>query len=481
MRIAFYGAAGEVTGSCYLVTTTRARVMVDCGIFQGSAADLVRNARPTMFHPADLDATVVTHAHMDHTGRLPLLVRHGLRCRVHCTRPTIELTDLLLRDAAYLQQADVLRRNRERTGRGCPPGRFSEPLFSEADVQQLLGLMSPVALEKESSIAPGVRVRFVESGHIIGSTSVVLTVEDGGEQRTIVFSGDVGNPGTPIIRDPISPRVGHADVVILESTYGDRDHKPMPATVEELAGIINAAHGCGGKVLIPSFAVGRSQTLLYELARLWHAGRIPKEMPVFLDSPMAIEATQIYELDPRLYDEQAREVIGHGEKLLRFPTLRLLRSGDESRVVNKLKGPAVVIAGSGMATGGRIVHHLLHHLSDSKTHVVIVGYQAHGTLGRRLVEGAKSVRINGQNVQVNAAVHTLGGMSAHAGQSALLRWLSGVLEQQSAGRKAGGRAGQPRVVLTHGEPLPRAALAKRIEQTHRIQCEMPVFADEIEC
>jgi metallo-beta-lactamase family protein len=204
-------------------------------------------------------------------------------------------------------------------------------------------------------------------------------------------------------------------------------------------------------------------------------------MPVFLDSPMAIEATRIYELDPRLYDEQAREIINEGERLLGFPTLRLLRSGDESRVMNKLRGPAVVIAGSGMATGGRIVHHLLHHLSDSKTHVVIVGYQAHGTLGRRLVEGAKSVRIDGQNVQVNAAVHTLGGMSAHAGQSELMRWLSGVLGQQSAGKGAGARAGEPRIVLTHGEPLPRAALAKLIEQTHRIACEMPVFADEIEC
>jgi metallo-beta-lactamase family protein len=474
MKIAFYGAAGEVTGSCYLVTTSRARVLVDCGIFQGAATDLVRNARPEPFDPRDLSAIVVTHAHADHTGRLPKLVRDGLRCPLYCTQPTIMLSDLLLRDAAEIQKSDVMRRNRKRTQRECPPGRFCEPLFTEQQVAQTIAMMRAVALDAETTIAPGVSVRFVDSGHIIGSTSVVLTLTDENGTRTIVFSGDIGNPGTPIIKDPIAPVAPEADLVIVESTYGDRDHKPLDGTIEELTAILHDARSTGGKVLIPSFAVGRTQTLIYDLGRLWHAGRIPRDLPVFIDSPLAIEATRLYEMDPRLFDDETRAIRDHGEQPLRFPGLRFLRSGEESRTINKLKGPAVVIAGAGMCTGGRIVHHLLNHLHDTRTHVVMVGYQAQNTLGHRIIERPRYVRIMGQTVPVNAQIHTLGGLSAHAGQRDLMHWSRATI--------TGGRApGQPlpRVILTHGERGPRAALAAKLKAELGVDCTLPVFGDVV--
>jgi metallo-beta-lactamase family protein len=477
MELSFYGAAGEVTGSCYLLRAGRSRVLVDCGLFQGSASDLVRNARGLPFVPRELSAVVVTHAHMDHTGRLPLVVREGYRGGVWCTRLTQPLTDLLLRDAAELQLADAKRRAKVRGERGCGPGRFCEPLFLESDVTRLVRQMRVVPFEHEQQVAPGVSVRFVDSGHIIGSASVVVTLSEGPRTARVVFSGDIGNPGTPIIRDPIAPRVPRADVVVLESTYGDRDHKPIDTTLDELVEVIHQAAADGGKVLIPSFAVGRTQTLIYDLARLYEAGRLPKGLAVLVDTPLGIEATRLYELDPSLFDEEARRLLKDGHRPLRFPGLRMLRSGQESREVNAMKGPAVVIAGAGMATGGRIVHHLLHHLGDARTHVVIAGFQARGTLGRRLVDRERYVRILGQVVEVRAKVHTLGGFSAHAGQSVLVKWASDVLGQHHDGPAGPGR--KPRCVLTHGEAGPRAALAQVLGERLGVTCELPVYGQTI--
>jgi metallo-beta-lactamase family protein len=482
MKIGFYGAAGEVTGSCYLVTTSRARVLIDCGIFQGSATDMVRNARPPGFDHRSLDAVVVTHAHMDHTGRLPLLSKHGMRCPLYATRLTIALADLLLRDTAEIQKQDTMRRNRKRADRHCPPGRFCEPLYTEADVAKTIGAMRPIALNREVDVAPGVTARFVDSGHIIGSTSIVLRCRDDAAEKTIIFSGDVGHAGTPIIRDPIPPVIctqregGRPDVVVLESTYGDRDHKPLEETFDELIAILHEARATGGKVLIPSFAVGRTQTLIYDLARWWHDGRIPKDLPVFIDSPLAIEATRLYEMDPTLFDEETRALRHVGQHPLRFPGLRFLRSGDESRMINNYAGPCVVIAGAGMATGGRIVHHLFNHLANPRTHVVIVGFQALNSLGRRLVERQPEVRINGQMIQVRAKVHTLGGLSAHAGRSELIRWAESTIGQ--ATHAPGATA--PRVILTHGEHGPRTALASALSTRLGIRCDLPRFGDEID-
>jgi metallo-beta-lactamase family protein len=474
MELAFYGAAGEVTGSCYLLRTASARVLIDCGLFQGSAGDLVRNARALPFDARSLDAVIVTHAHLDHTGRLPRLVQDGFRGPVFCTRMTRPLTDLLLMDAAALQMADVQRRNRQRDRRGCPPGRFCEPLFTEGDVKTLLGLVRTAPMDKPVPVAPGIAATFVDSGHIIGSASVVLTASDGPRTRTVVFSGDVGNPGTPVIRDPVAPVVGHADAVVLESTYGDRDHKPLDATIDELCEVLHKAWADGGKVLIPAFSIGRTQTLIYDLARLHEAGRLPRGVQVYLDSPMGIEATRMYEADPSLYDDETRALVTAGQRPLSFPGLRMLRSGQESRSMNDHKGPAVIIAGAGMATGGRIVHHLARHLPDPRTHVLITGFQAYGTLGRRLVDKERRVRIMGLPVDVHAQVHTLGGFSAHGGSSTLIAWAREVLAQQ---KHPGERA--PGFYLTHGEAKPRAALAEALRHDLRVPVHMPLLGDVV--
>ncbi|HZW08064.1 MAG TPA: MBL fold metallo-hydrolase, partial [Phycisphaerales bacterium] len=365
MQIQFLGAAGEVTGSCYLLTAGGSRVLLDCGLFQGSAAANLKNRRQMPFDPAHLDGVILTHAHLDHTGRLPMLTRRGLKCRVVCTGPTAPLTDILLRDAAALQKQDYLRRAYRRTQRGCEDGGC-EPLFDERDVHNLTRLLSTARFDTDREVAPGVSVRFIDSGHIIGSASCVVTLRDGGARRTVVFSGDIGNPGTPVIRDPIAPRVKDADAVVLESTYGDKDHRPVAETIERFAQILLEAIETGGKVLIPAFAVGRTQTLIYIIARLEEEGRLPKGLPVFVDTPLGIEATRIYDMDPSLFDEETRAVRAAGHQALNFRGLKFTRTGQESKGLNDLRGPAVIIAGAGMCTGGRILHHIRNRAGDAR-------------------------------------------------------------------------------------------------------------------
>lgn len=471
MQITFLGAAGEVTGSCYLVQTSSARVLVDCGLFQGTVGSDMKNHRPFAFDPRSLDAVVVTHAHLDHTGRLPLLTKQGLKCRLYCTRPTVPLSDLLLQDMAELQKADLMRRNRKRADRGCGPGRICEPLFTEQDVARTIHSMTAIPLETEQPIARGVGVRFVDAGHIIGSSSVVLTVEDQGKKKVIVFSGDIGNPGTPILKDPVPPMVPQADAVILESTYGDRDHKTIDTTLEELLGVLRQSMIDGGKVLIPAFAIGRTQTLLYHLARMSNAGQLPRGLPVYIDTPMGIEATRIYESDPTFFDSEMVNLRANGNPPLRFPGLHFTRSGDESRMLNTMKGPAVIIAGAGMCTGGRILHHLKHHAGKANTHIVIAGYQSEGTIGRRLVNREKMIRIYGLPIAVNAQIHTLGGFSAHGGQSTLLAWAQSV---------TGKMPRKPRFHLTHGETMQRTTLAGKLRETIGVEANLPMYGDRVE-
>jgi metallo-beta-lactamase family protein len=471
MQIQFLGAAGEVTGSCYLLKTPHSRVIVDCGLFQGGPGSELKNRRAFPFDPAALDAVVVTHAHLDHTGRLPILMKEGLKCRLYATRPTLPLTDLLLKDAAELQVADISRRNRLRAGRGVAPGPVADPLFSPEDVGRVIGAITTMPLGVEQPVCKGVTAQFIEAGHIIGSGSVVIRVTDGAERKTLVFSGDIGNPGTPILIDPVAPQAPEADAVILESTYGDRDHKPIEQELKELVVILQNAAADGGKVLVPAFAVGRTQTLLYHFTRMYYDGRLPKGMPVYLDTPMGIEATRIYELDPSLYDSDMAGLIGKNEPTLRFPNLHFTRSGDESRSLNGMKGPAVIIAGAGMCNGGRIQHHLAHHLDKPNTHVVIAGFQGAGTLGRRLVEGDKVVWIFGRPVNVVGHIHTLNGFSAHGGQSELVRWGKTVI---------GVCKKSPRLFLTHGENMQRGVLAGKMRQETGIAATMPMYGDTAE-
>jgi metallo-beta-lactamase family protein len=463
IRLGFYGAAGEVTGSCYLLSTDNARVMVDCGMHQGEREADEHNRRLPPIDPAEIDAVVLTHAHLDHCGRLPLLVRHGFKGPIFATPASCELAAIILRDSAQLQGADCRRFNtRQRTA----TDPCQEPLYDELDVERTLGLLAPRSYGTPFEAARGVRVAFHDAGHILGSGSAHVRVEDGPRTINAVFGGDIGVSGSPILRDPVTPVP--ADVVLLESTYGDRDHRSLEATRDELLGILRTAQATGGKILIPAFAVGRTQDLIFHMGDFLRKGLI-KGLRVFVDSPMATETSELYRRHKDVYDDHARGLLDGGDSPLAFPGLSFVRSPQESRRLNEASGSMVIISASGMCTGGRILHHLRHSLHKPETSVVFVGYQGFGTLGRRLVDGAKSVRIFGQSIEVNATIHTLGGFSAHAGQSGLVHWMAPLARSS------------PAVFLVHGEDRPRAALKQTLEQTYGLtRIRTPVYAEEAE-
>jgi metallo-beta-lactamase family protein len=460
MQLTVFGAAGEVTGSCYLLTTDRAQVLIDCGMFQDAAVDVRRNQLPHDLAAGQLDAVVLTHAHLDHSGRLPLLARSGYTGPIIATPATIDVAALLLADAAKLQQGDAARINRKRERAGRAP---IMPLFDEQDVAALLPLFRPLPLDQPAPIAPGVTLRFVEAGHILGSASVILTIAEAGAEHTLVFSGDIGPRGTPILNDPAQITVA-ADLVVLESTYGDRDHRSLAATVDELGELVREAARRRSKLIIPAFAVGRSQEILYHLAALIRHDAIPA-LPIYLDSPLAIKATELYKRYPGLADAESLAVRAKHGLWRGLETLQLCASAAQSRALNRQSGPCIIIAGAGMCTGGRVLHHFKHNLWRPETLVVIVGYQARGTLGRVLVEGAKRVKIMDETIAVRAQIHTLGGFSAHAGQSELLAWLTPMT------------ANRPQVILTHGEEPARTALAAQIAQRFEIAAELPLWGD----
>ncbi|MGP1272380.1 MAG: MBL fold metallo-hydrolase RNA specificity domain-containing protein [Phycisphaerales bacterium] len=461
MKIHILGAAGGVTGSCYLVESDRARVLVDFGLFQGNRrADLLNHRKPT-FGPDRLDAVVLSHAHLDHSGRLPQLVKGGYRGRIIATPATIELAGILLRDSAFLQQMDAERAAKRR--RRLRPEQV--PLYTPEEVEQTLPLFEPMRYDEPREIAPGVRARFVDAGHILGSASVELIIADGGSERTVVFSADIGPKGAPLLRDPV--RLQHADLVFLESTYGDRDHRSLDASIDELVGIIRTARTPKGKVLIPSFAVGRTQQLIYFLGELMRSGALePTE--VVIDSPMATSATQLYRSHRDLFDDEAWAIINAGDTPLHFDTLRFTQDAEDSKALNHAGSGVVIISASGMCTGGRIVHHLRHGLPRSATEVVFVGFQARGTLGRRLVDGKRQVKIFGRGVAVEAGIHTLGGFSAHAGQTELVEWMTDLAPHK------------PRVLLTHGENGPRRELAKKLQERWGLKAAMPELGEIVE-
>jgi metallo-beta-lactamase family protein len=455
MKIRVIGAAGgEVTGSAYLVETAQARLLIDCGLFQGGKRSEALNRTPV---PAGrrLDAVLLTHGHLDHTGRLPLLAKAGHTGPVYCTPATIEMTALILRDAARLQVQDAERQNRRRQRAGEPP---LDPLYGPADAEAILQCLRPVPYREPVAVAPGVKALWGEAGHMLGSASIQLLVEEQGRTRRVVFSGDLGPRGIPILRDyePFQ----HADMVFLESTYGDRDHRPFDETVREFVQIVNEAVAAGGKILVPTFAVGRAQLLVSLLGWMFRTRRA-KPFPIFLDSPMAIEAMAIYARNTELFDEAARAYLAEKPLMADLQTLKMCTSAEESKAINDQPGPCLIMAGAGMCNAGRILHHLRANLWRPESHVLIVGYQGDGSLGRRLVEGAREVSIFGEKIAVKGRVHTLGGFSAHAGQSDLLNWF-----QLLAPAK-------PQVVLTHGEDGPRAALAACLQKRHRIKAILP--------
>ncbi len=448
MRIRFHGAAGQVTGSMHLVECAGKRLLLDCGLQQGSRELEAANADDFPFDPASLDAMVVSHAHIDHIGRIPLLVARGFRGPVFAQEATAELMSIMLFDSASLAEADAERGNRKRR-RGEPEVR---PLYTREDVEVAMGQVRSLRYGTRTAILTGVDVAFRDAGHILGSSIVELWADD----RKLVFSGDLGPKGTPILRDPEPVR--DADFLLMESTYGDRDHRDRAETIVELGGILERAWNDGGNVLIPAFAVGRSQELLYWFARHWDAWKLSRWL-LFLDSPMANRVLKVYDRHHELFDAEARDVWRGTPNPFRLPNLRATTTAEESMAINRIERGAIVIAGSGMANGGRIVHHLRHNLGRRNTHVVFVGYQANGTLGRRLVDGAKWVRIFGHDVQANAQVHTVGGLSAHADQHGLLEWY-------------GGFQPSPPLALVHGEDRARESLAGEIEKRFGVEAEL---------
>ena len=415
LRMEFHGAAGGVTGSCHLVRTGGLTLLVDCGLFQGGPKTEAKNRGEFGFDPAEVDYLLLTHGHLDHCGRIPLLVKRGFRGKIACTAATADIAKVVLTDSARIQEEDYARWSRiaARRGVGAAP-----PLYSGLDVLDAMRLFRVTAqYDQEVRLNDRVAVTFRDAGHILGSAFLEIEVRGRGR---LVFSGDLGNRDKPVIRDPAPRRA--ADVVVIESTYATRDHRPMDATVEELRRAVVETFERGGNVVIPSFAIERAQDLLFYLRRFHDRGELPP-CKVFLDSPMAIRVTEIMKRHPDCYDARTAALVRDGRDPLDLPGLVLTRSADDSRRINAVQSHAVIIAGSGMCTGGRIKHHLKHNIWREECSLVFVGYQARGTLGRRIVDGRKRVRIFGEPYRVAARVHTIGGFSAHADRSILLDWL----------------------------------------------------------
>ena len=445
MRIRFHGAAGEVTGSMHLVEAAGRRILFDCGMIQGGREAEARNFDPFPFDPAGIDALVISHAHIDHIGRVPRLVWQGFKGPIYIQQAGADLLPVMLLDAASLQENDAERANRQRRA-GDPE---AVPLFTRDDVRDVVARVQPLRYDARTTILPGVEIAFRDAGHILGSSIVELWADG----RKLVFSGDLGPDGTPILRDPV--KIRDADLVLMESTYGDRNHRDRLDTIHEFGQILDAAWNARGKVLIPAFAVGRSQELLYWFAKFWDEWQLSR-WRIFLDSPMAAKVVEIYDRHRDLFDEDAREVWKQKPAPFTLPNLHITESTEASMAINRIVDGAIVIAGSGMANGGRILHHFRHGIERRNTHVVFVGYQSEGTLGRRLVDGAKWVRIHGHDHRVAAQVHTVGGLSAHTDQRGLMAWY-------------GAFEGRPPLVLVHGEDRAREALAGELGQRDGIE------------
>ena len=418
-----------------------------------------KNVISSGLDPAKLDAVLVTHAHLDHTGRLPLLTMAGYSGSLLGTQATIELAGLILRDSAKVQGFDTERTNRRRERAG---EELVKPLYTLEDVEQTLGRFQAVEFNTPTPVARGMTARYVSAGHMLGSASIELTVREDHQEKIVVFSGDIGPSGLAIIQDAVPLR--RADAVFLESTYGDRDHKPLKDTLAEFRAIVESAIRDKARVLVPAFAVGRTQQILYHLDELFCYGRL-KPFPVFIDSPMAIEATRIYERHPDLFDDEAVDLRRACDVANRHGHVKATPTARDSMALNDIEGPCLIMAGSGMCNAGRILHHFKHGLWKPDTVVMIVGFQGEGTLGRQLVDGAKQVSIYGEKIIVKARVCTLGGFSAHAGQSELLQWFGHLASTK------------PQVVLTHGEARGREPLAELIQKRHGLKALLPVQGD----
>lgn len=461
MKLQFFGAVAEVTGSCYLLTSGGRRLLVECGLVQGNSEREAANEAPFPFDPREIDAAVVTHAHLDHTGRLPLLVKRGYRGMIFTHRASVDLARIMLKDAGFLNEREAEWANRKLRKTGEPP---VEPLYTREDAEAVMPAFVPLNYGATQEILPGVTLTLHDAGHILGSAIVVLNLQERGVRRRLVFSGDLGHRGAPILRDPV--RLHEADLVVMESTYGDRLHRSWEETWQEMGEIISGARRGRGNILIPSFAVGRAQELLYAFSQHFEAWGLAA-WEIFLDSPMAIEATEVYAGHAQVYDRQARAIQRADGTLYDLPNLHFTRETEESMALNQVNAGAIIIAGSGMCTGGRIRHHLRHNLEHRDAHVMIVGFQAAGTPGRALVDGVEQIRLAGRELQVNARVHTVGGLSAHADQQGLVDWYAAFRNR-------------PRLLLVHGEPKGSEVLAQRIADELHADVGLPALKEAVD-
>ena len=447
MKLSFHGADRNVTGSCHLLEVRGKRVLIDCGMFQGGRELDEENADDFGFDPRSIDLLLLTHAHLDHCGRIPLLAKRGFRGEIITTAATRELTRVVLLDSAHLQEEDAERRQRHANRHG---EASAQPLYTTLDALNALEFFGRTAEYGQSlELAPGLTATFYDAGHILGSASIRIEAHGTGAPKSIIFSGDLGNAGRALLRDPqLPPR---ADSVVMETTYGDRLHKPIEPSIAELFAAIRDTLQRGGNVIIPTFALERAQELLFYLRRGIEEGELPQRLPVFLDSPMAISATEIFRHHPECYGEEVDALFRKGQDPFALPGLRFVRETADSIALNRLVGGAVIMAGSGMATGGRVRHHLRHNLWRSDSSVVFVGYAARGTLARLLIDGARTVRLFGDEIPVHAQLHTINGFSAHADQRELLAW-------QQALRPT-------RTILVHGDPDSMDTFAALLKDT----------------
>lgn len=438
MKIKFCGASIGVTGSCHLITTDKHKLLLDCGQFQGGKAVEKMNEEPFPFDPAQIEWVILSHVHIDHCGRLPLLVKRGFKGQIYCTDATADLLEVMLKDSAYIHEKDAQWQSKKNARTGKPP---VEPLYTIDDAEDALKLVRPVLYDQLIELAPEIRIVFNDAGHILGSAITELWITEGENTSKIVFSGDLGVTNRPILRDPV--KIKKADYVIMETTYGNRLHPANATSIDELIHITLATVKRGGSVIIPSFAVGRTQELIYQFNMFYeqhpeYQSQL-ENVNVYIDSPMATTATEVFKRNAQVFDEKTKEYILSGDNPLDFKNLKFTRNTADSMMLNEDKSPKIIISASGMCEAGRIRHHLKHNLWDSRNSIVFVGYQAEGTLGRMLIEGAKEVKLFGETISVKAEIHNLEGFSGHADQKGLMDWLSGFRQEPE------------QIFLVHGE------------------------------
>ncbi len=473
MDIKFYGAAKMVTGSNYLVKTEKYNIIIDCGMFQGNEEIERLNYNNFPYDPKEIDFLILTHAHIDHSGRIPKLVKEGFTGRIITTNATYDLCKIMLKDSAKIQESDVEWENRKRQRAGKPP---IEPLYTMDNAESSLKYFEPYFIDQKIKINDNIQIRFKDAGHILGSAIVELWVKEGSEEVKLVFSGDLGMPGRPIINNP--DYIDEADYLIIESTYGNTIHESFEESTEKLIDIINKTVIRGGTVLIPSFAVGRTQELIYQLNKYYEYNPSIEEhmrIPIYIDSPMAVEATEAFKKNSSSFNEEARTLVLKGDNPFEFDNLRYIKSQEESMALNKYTFPKVIISSSGMATAGRIRHHLKHNLWDKRNSLVFVGYQAEGTLGRILLDGKKQVKILGEEINVGAEIYDIEGFSGHADQNVLLDWINKFKKKPK------------KIFIVHGEEESATALSTLIEHLYKIETIIPnignsfnIDGDEVE-